>query len=96
MVQHVADWVAPFTHSQHSLIPPLKLPHTPPLSPIIITMVTRNIPTKNMPTGKLRTEKNKNKTNSEMLTSNSREPPGLELKIFTRSKQATNRNNVAT
>ena len=33
---------------------------------------------------------------SETLTSTSREPPGVELRISTRAKQATNRNNVAT
>ena len=32
MVQHVADWVAPFPRSQHSL-PPLKLFHTDPSLP---------------------------------------------------------------
>ena len=29
-----------------------------------------------------------------MLTSTSRKPPGLELRIPTRAKRATNRNNV--
>ena len=30
MVQHVADWVAPFPRSRHSLPPSLKFFHTPP------------------------------------------------------------------
>ena len=33
---------------------------------------------------------------SETLTSNSREPPGLKLKISTVAKRATNRNKVVT
>ena len=33
MVQHVADWVAPFPRSQHSSLPPLKILHTPPSPP---------------------------------------------------------------
>ena len=36
------------------------------------------------------------KKNSETLTSTSREPPGLELRIPTRAKRATHRNNVRT
>ena len=38
----------------------------------------------------------KGKPDSETLTSTSREPPGLELRIPTRAKRATNRNNLAT
>ena len=37
MVQHVADWVAPFPRSQHSSPPPLELLHirpSPPPSPL--------------------------------------------------------------
>jgi len=58
---------------------------------IYIPRVTRNIPTRNMPTRKLSKKKN-----SETLTSTSREPPDLELRIPTRANRATNRNNVAT
>ena len=45
--------------------------------------VTSKIPTINMPTGKLPATKSKAKKNAEMLTSTSREPPGLEVKIPT-------------
>ena len=37
-----------------------------------------------------------NSYDSETLTSTSREPPGLELRILTRANRATNRNNLAT
>ena len=40
--------------------------------------------------------KKKGKPYSETLTSTSREPPGIELRIPTRAKRAPSRNNVAT
>ena len=36
MVQHVADWVAPFPCSQHSPPPPLKFLHIPPSPPPLL------------------------------------------------------------
>jgi len=41
MVQHVADWVAPFSRSQHSPPPPLKKYfHTPPSRPPLLPFLT--------------------------------------------------------
>ena len=41
MVQHVADWVVPFLHSQHSPPPPShKLFHIPPSPPHLLLSLT--------------------------------------------------------
>ena len=37
MVQHVADLVAQFPHSQHSSLPPLNSLHTPPSTLLFLT-----------------------------------------------------------
>ena len=36
MVQHVGDWVAPFSRNQHSPPPPLKLFHIPTTHPPLL------------------------------------------------------------
>ena len=56
-------------------------------------LMTRNIPTRNMLTEKLPT---RTIIKIKTITSTSREPSSLELRIPTRVKQSTNGNNVAT
>ena len=43
MVQHVADWVAPFPRSQHSPLPSLKIVTNSPLSFPIHTLRAREL-----------------------------------------------------
>ena len=57
-------------------------------------MVNRNMPTMNIPTKNIVTGKLPMKKNSKTLAP--REPPGRDLRISTRAKRITDRNNVAT